>query len=433
VVIDLPKDIVIGKAPYAPPASGHPSYRPQTEPDHGQIAKAIALLKQAKRPMIYTGGGVINAGPAASAALTQLVRMTGFPITNTLMGLGAYPASDPQFLGMLGMHGTYEANLAMHGCDVLLAIGARFDDRVTGRLNAFSQGSKKIHADIDPSSINKNVPVDVAIVGDAGRTLEALLAAWQADPTQSNRQALTTWWRQIDGWRGKESLKFTQEMKAGAIIKPQYAIQRLYELTRSVQKDIFITTEVGQHQMWAAQHFRFEQPNRWMTSGGLGTMGYGLPAAMGVQVAYPEALVIDIAGEASVLMNIQEMGTLAQYRLPVKVFILNNQYMGMVRQWQELLHGGRYSESYSAALPDFVKLADSFHAVGLRAESVDQLDDVIREMLAIDRAVIADIAVDPKENCFPMIPSGAAHNEMILGAEHEGEAAGITDEGLVLV
>jgi acetolactate synthase-1/2/3 large subunit len=433
VVIDLPKDIVIGKAPYTPPASGHPSYRPQTEPDHGQIAKAVALLKQAKRPMIYTGGGVINAGPAASAALTQLVRMTGFPITNTLMGLGAYPASDPQFLGMLGMHGTYEANLAMHGCDVLLAIGARFDDRVTGRLNAFSQGSKKIHADIDPSSINKNVPVDVAIVGDAGRTLQALLAAWQADPTQSDRQALTTWWRQIDAWRAKDSLKFTQDMKAGAVIKPQYAIRRLYELTRSVQKDIFITTEVGQHQMWAAQHFRFEQPNHWMTSGGLGTMGYGLPAAMGVQIAYPEALVIDIAGEASVLMNIQEMGTLAQYRLPVKVFILNNQYMGMVRQWQELLHGGRYSESYSAALPDFVKLADSFHAVGLRAESVDQLDDVIREMLATDCAVIADIAVDPKENCFPMIPSGAAHNEMILGAEHEGEAAGITDEGLVLV
>ena len=433
VVIDLPKDIVIGKAPYAPPASGHPSYRPQTEPDHGQVAKAIALLKQAKRPMIYTGGGVINAGTAASAALTQLVRMTGFPITNTLMGLGAYPASDPQFLGMLGMHGTYEANLAMHGCDVLLAIGARFDDRVTGRLNAFSQGSKKIHADIDPSSINKNVPVDVAIVGDAGRTLEALLAAWQADPTQSDRQVLTTWWRQIDAWRAKDSLKFTQDMKSGAVIKPQYAIRRLYELTRSVQKDIFITTEVGQHQMWAAQHFRFEQPNHWMTSGGLGTMGYGLPAAMGVQIAYPEALVIDIAGEASVLMNIQEMGTLAQYRLPVKVFILNNQYMGMVRQWQELLHGGRYSESYSAALPDFVKLADSFHAVGLRAESVDQLDDVIREMLATDRAVIADIAVDPKENCFPMIPSGAAHNEMILGAEHEGEAAGITDEGLVLV
>ncbi len=433
VVIDLPKDIVIGKAPYVQAATTHPSYRPQTEPDHSQINKAVALLKHAKRPMIYAGGGVINAGPAASAALTEFVRMTGYPITNTLMGLGAYPASDPQFLGMLGMHGTYEANLAMHGCDVLLAIGARFDDRVTGRLNAFSQGSKKIHADIDGSSINKNVPVDVPIIGDAGRVLDALIAAWKADTTQPDTQAIAMWWRRIDEWRAKDSLQFTQDMKPGAIIKPQYAIRRLYELTRSVQKEIFITTEVGQHQMWAAQHFRFEQPNHWMTSGGLGTMGYGLPAAMGVQVAHPDALVIDIAGEASVLMNIQEMGTLAQYRLPVKVFILNNQYMGMVRQWQELLHGGRYSESYSAALPDFVKLADSFHAVGLRAEHVGQLDDVIREMLATDRAVIADIAVDPKENCFPMIPSGAAHNEMILGTEHEGQAAGITDEGLVLV
>ena len=433
VVIDLPKDIVIGKAPYVPAATGHPSYRPQTEPDHGQIAKAVALLKTARRPMIYTGGGVINAGPAASAALTQFVRMAGFPITNTLMGLGAYPASDPQFLGMLGMHGTYEANLAMHGCDVLLAIGARFDDRVTGRLNAFSQGSKKIHADIDSSSINKNVPVDVPILGDAGRVLDTLIAAWNADPATPDTQALAAWWRQIDAWRAKDSLKFTQDMKPGSIIKPQHAINRLYELAHSLGKEIFITTEVGQHQMWAAQHFHFEQPNHWMTSGGLGTMGYGLPAAMGVQVAHPDALVIDIAGEASILMNIQEMGTLAQYRLPVKVFILNNQYMGMVRQWQELLHGGRYSESYSAALPDFVKLADSFHAVGLRAERVEQLDDVIREMLATDRAVIADIAVDPKENCFPMIPSGAAHNEMILGAEHESEAAGITDEGLVLV
>jgi acetolactate synthase-1/2/3 large subunit len=433
VVVDLPKDIVIGKAPYAPPAATHPSYRPRTEPDQGQIAKAIDLLKSAKRPMVYAGGGVINAGPAAAAALTKFVRMTGFPVTNTLMGLGAYPASDPQFLGMLGMHGTYEANLAMHGCDVLLNIGARFDDRVTGRLNAFSQGSKKIHVDIDSSSINKNVPVDVPIVGDAGRALHALIAAWEADSTVPDTQALASWWRQIDVWRTKESLKFTQDMTRGAIIKPQYAIQRLYELTRSVTKDIFITTEVGQHQMWAAQHFHFEQPNHWMTSGGLGTMGYGLPAAMGVQIAHPDALVIDIAGEASVLMNIQEMGTLAQYRLPVKVFILNNQYMGMVRQWQELLHGGRYSESYSAALPDFVKLADAFHAVGLRADRVEQVDEVIREMLATDRAVIVDMVVDPKENCFPMIPSGAAHNEMILGPEHEGEAAGITDEGLVLV
>jgi acetolactate synthase I/II/III large subunit len=433
VVVDLPKDIVIGKAPYAPPAASHPSYRPRTEPDQGQIAKANTLLKSAKRPMVYAGGGVINAGPAAAAALTKFVRMTGFPVTNTLMGLGAYPAGDPQFLGMLGMHGTYEANLAMHGCDVLLNIGARFDDRVTGRLNAFSQGSKKIHVDIDSSSINKNVPVDVPIVGDAGRALHALIAAWEADSTVPDTQALASWWRQIDVWRTKESLKFTQDMTRGAIIKPQYAIQRLYELTRSVTKDIFITTEVGQHQMWAAQHFHFEQPNHWMTSGGLGTMGYGLPAAMGVQIAHPDALVIDIAGEASVLMNIQEMGTLAQYRLPVKVFILNNQYMGMVRQWQELLHGGRYSESYSAALPDFVKLADAFHAVGLRADRVEQVDDVIREMLATDRAVIVDMVVDPKENCFPMIPSGAAHNEMILGPEHEGEAAGITDEGLVLV
>ena len=433
VVIDLPKDIVIGKAPYVAAASGHKSYRPRTEPDQGQIAKAVALLKQAKRPMVYTGGGVINAGPAASVALTEFVRMTGFPVTNTLMGLGAYPASDPQFLGMLGMHGTYEANLAMHGCDVLLNIGARFDDRVTGRLNAFSPGSKKIHADIDPSSINKNVPVDVAIVGDAGRVLSALVGAWKADAGAPDTQALTAWWRQIDAWRARDSLKFAQDMTPGAIIKPQYAIQRLYELTRKVTQDIFITTEVGQHQMWAAQHFRFEQPNHWMTSGGLGTMGYGLPAAMGVQIAHPDALVIDIAGEACVLMNIQEMGTLAQYRLPVKVFILNNQYMGMVRQWQELLHGGRYSESYSAALPDFVKLADSFHAVGLRADRVEQLDDVIQEMLATDRAVIADIAVDPKENCFPMIPSGAAHNEMILGEGHGETAAGITDEGLVLV
>jgi len=433
VVIDLPKDIVIGPAPYASPAAEHPSYRPQTEPDPGAIARAAALLKQAKRPMIYSGGGVINAGPAASAALTRFVRSSGFPCTSTLMGLGAFPASDPQFLGMLGMHGTYEANLAMHGCDVLLAIGARFDDRVTGRLNAFCPGARKIHADIDPSSINKNVPVEVSIVGDAGRVLAALLEAWGGDPTKPDTRALAEWWRQIDAWRAKQSLRFTQDMTLGAVIKPQHAIKRLYELTRDVGKEIFITTEVGQHQMWAAQHFGFEQPNHWMTSGGLGTMGYGLPAAMGVQVAHPDALVIDIAGEASILMNIQEMGTLAQYRLPVKVFILNNQYMGMVRQWQELLHGGRYSESYSAALPDFVKLADAFHAVGLRAESVDQLDGVIREMLASDRAVIADIAVDPKENCFPMIPSGAAHNEMILGSEQEDEAAGITDEGLVLV
>lgn len=433
VVVDLPKDILINPAPYAEASPSHASYRPQVDPDPAAIARAVGLLKQAKRPVIYTGGGVINAGSEAAALLTQFVRETGFPCTNTLMGLGAFPASDPQFLGMLGMHGTYEANLAMHGSDLVLAIGARFDDRVTGRLSAFCPNAKKIHADIDPSSINKNVPVDVAIVGDAGRVLAALLAAWKADPAPVDRRATAEWWRHIDQWREKQSLRFTQDMRPGSIIKPQHAIRRLYEFTRGTGRETFITTEVGQHQMWAAQHFGFEKPNHWMTSGGLGTMGYGLPAAMGVQVAHPDALVIDIAGEASILMNIQEMGTLAQYRLPVKVFILNNEYMGMVRQWQELLHGGRYSESYSAALPDFVKLADSFHAVGLRAKTIDDLDDVIREMLATDRAVIADIAVDPKENCFPMIPSGAAHNEMILGPEHEPEAAGITDEGLVLV
>ena len=433
VVIDLPKDIVINKAPYAEPAMQHPTYRPQMNPDRDQIARAVALLKQAKRPMVYTGGGVINAGPEASAALTRFVRETGFPITNTLMGLGAYPASDPQFLGMLGMHGTYEANLAMHGCDVLLCIGARFDDRVTGRLNAFSQGSRKIHVDIDSSSINKNVAVEIPIVSDAGRALDALLEAWHSTPGSTDRVALATWWRQIDDWRNKDCLKFTQTKKSGGIIKPQYAIQRLYEITKQMNKDVFISTEVGQHQMWSAQHFKFELPNRWMTSGGLGTMGYGLPAAMGVQIAHPDALVIDIAGEASILMNIQEMGTLAQYRLPVKVFILNNQYMGMVRQWQELLHGSRYSETYSAALPDFVKLAESFHATGLRARTVDELDDVIHAMLACPTAVIADIAVDQAENCFPMIPSGAAHSEMLLGPEHEETGAGITDDGLLLV
>ncbi len=433
VVIDLPKDILIAPAPYTEAADGHRSYRPRTEPDLAQIRHAVTLLKQAKRPIIYAGGGVINSGPHASGSLRALVAATGFPVTNTLMGLGSCPASDPRFLGMLGMHGTYEANLAMHGCDVMLAIGARFDDRVTGRLNAFSQGSRKIHIDIDPSSLNKNVPVEIAIVSDAGKAIDALLAAWKADPAPVDAPALTTWWRQIDEWREKKCLAYTQDMTAGSIIRPQYAIQRLYELTRAVKQDIFITTEVGQHQMWAAQYFHFDRPNHWMTSGGLGTMGYGLPAAMGVQIAHPDALVIDIAGEASVLMNIQEMGTLAQYRLPVKVFILNNEYMGMVRQWQELLHGGRYSESYSAALPDFVKLADAFHAKGLRAKTVDELDAVILEMLASDTAVIADIAVDPKENCFPMIPSGAAHNEMILGVGSESDAAAITDQGLVLV
>jgi acetolactate synthase-1/2/3 large subunit len=439
VLIDLPKDILIAPAPYAEPSfAPHRSYRPRTEPDPARIAEAVALLKRAERPIVYTGGGVINAGPEASRLLMEFVRLTGFPCTSTLMGLGAYPASDPQFLGMLGMHGTYEANLTMHGCDVMLNMGARFDDRVTGRLNAFAPESKKIHCDIDPSSINKNVAVDVAVVGDAAAILRAMIAAWKADKQVQNKDALAQWWGQIDVWRAKKSLRFTQDTTGGSIIKPQYAIERLYKATRGCGKDTYITTEVGQHQMWAAQHFKFDKPNRWMTSGGLGTMGYGLPAAMGVQVAHPDALVIDIAGEASILMNIQEMGTLAQYRLPVKIFILNNQYMGMVRQWQELLHGNRYSESYSEALPDFVKLAESFHAVGLRAEKVEDLDRVIAEMLAVDRPVIADICVDQKENVFPMIPSGAAHNEMLLGPEHAVNAGGytgksVTDQGLVLV
>ncbi|HVE22102.1 MAG TPA: acetolactate synthase 3 large subunit [Acidocella sp.] len=435
VLIDLPKDILINPAPYQEPNSApHRSYRPRTAPDPQRIAEAVALLKRATRPVVYSGGGVINAGTEASGLLRDFVQLTGFPITSTLMGLGAYPANDKQFLGMLGMHGTYESNLAMHDCDMMLNIGARFDDRVTGRLNAFSPNSKKIHADIDPSSINKAVMVDVPIVGDAAEILRALIAAWKADTHAQDRAALAQWWAQIEGWRSKDSLRFAQRLEKGSIIKPQYAISQLYKATRG--RETFISTEVGQHQMWAAQHFKFDQPNHWLTSGGLGTMGYGLPAAMGVQVAHPDALVIDIAGEASILMNIQEMGTLAQYRLPVKIFILNNRYMGMVRQWQELLHGSRYSESYSEALPDFVKLAESFHAVGLRAETTDDLDRVIAEMLAVDRPVIADICVDEKENVFPMIPSGAPHNEMLLGPEHSANglaAKSVTDEGMVLV
>ncbi len=432
VVVDLPKDILIAPASYQPPsAERHRSYRPQTQPEPAQIRRAVALLKGAQRPVVYSGGGVINAGPDATAALRELVRLTRSPCTSTLMGLGAYPASDPQFLGMLGMHGTVEANLAMHGCDVMLNVGARFDDRVTGRLNAFAPDAQKIHCDIDPSSINKNVMVDIPVVGDAGLILRALIAAWHEDPRHQNRAAVTAWWRQIDTWREGNCLHYEQDMSPGAVIKPQHAIRRLHAACAG--RNTFISTEVGQHQMWAAQHFGFEEPNHWMTSGGLGTMGYGLPAAMGVQIAHPGALCIDIAGEASILMNIQEMATLAQYRLPVKVFILNNQYMGMVRQWQELLHGGRYSESYSAALPDFVKLAEAFHATGLRATNIGELDGVIERMLATEGPVIADICVDEKENCYPMIPSGAAHNEMILGPGGEARAAGLTEEGLMLV
>jgi acetolactate synthase-1/2/3 large subunit len=428
VLVDLPKDILFAPGPYAVPATaGHKTYRPQTVPDPARIAEAAALIASAKKPIIYGGGGIINSGPRACALFAEFVRLTDFPCTLTLMGLGAFPASDPHALGMLGMHGTFEANHAMHDCDVMIAIGSRFDDRVTGRLTAFSPGSKKIHVDIDPSQINKNVHVDVPIVGDCAIVLEALIAAWKQNKAKRDRAALAQWWEQIAVWRKRDCLRYEQK---GDVIKPQYAIQRLYEATRG--RDTYITTEVGQHQMWAAQFFKFEEPYRWMTSGGLGTMGYGLPAAMGVQIARPDALVIDIAGEASILMNIQEMSTVCQYRLPVKIFILNNEYMGMVRQWQELLHGGRYSESYSEALPDFVKLADAFGAVGLRATKVSELDDVIAEMLATDKAVIADICVDKFENCFPMIPSGAAHNEMLLGpADKAGQS--VSEEGMVLV
>jgi acetolactate synthase-1/2/3 large subunit len=431
VVIDLPKDILVGAAPYVPPERAkHRSYKPQVKGDLKKIEQAVELMANAKRPLFYCGGGVINSGPAASKLLTQFVRLTGFPCTLTLMGLGAFPASDQQSLGMLGMHGTYEANLAMHGCDLMINIGARFDDRVTGRLTAFSPGSRKIHVDIDPSSINKNVQVDVGIVGDVGHVLEDMIKVWKARQPKVDQKALKAWWAQIAQWRSRDCLRYKP---SDEIIKPQFALQRLYEHIRN--RDHYITTEVGQHQMWAAQFLKFESPNRWMTSGGLGTMGYGLPAAMGVQVAHPDALVIDVAGEASILMNIQEMSTIAQYRLPVKVFILNNEYMGMVRQWQELLHGGRYSESYMDSLPDFVKLAEAFGAVGLRASKPSELDDVIKAMIETPKAVIADILVDKTENCFPMIPSGAAHNEMLLGPDDEAERSGkkVSEEGMVLV
>ncbi|HTW53038.1 MAG TPA: acetolactate synthase 3 large subunit, partial [Stellaceae bacterium] len=404
VVIDLPKDVLFATGAYAVPEEiEHKSYRPQTRPDPTRIAEALALIAKAERPLVYGGGGLINSGAEACARLSEFVRLIDAPCTLTLMGLGALPASDPHFLGMVGMHGTYEANLAMHDCDVMVAVGARFDDRVTGRLNAFSPGSKKIHIDIDPSSINKNVRVDVPLIGDCGETLAALLAGWLKAAPKRLPAGRQKWWKQVEVWRDRDCLRYDKSKKD--VIKPQYALERLYALTKG--RDPYITTEVGQHQMWAAQFFKFEAPFHWMTSGGLGTMGYGLPAAVGVQVAHPDALVIDVAGEASILMNIQEMSTIAQYRLPVKAFILNNQYMGMVRQWQELLHGGRYSESYTAALPDFVRLAEAFGAKGRRVTDPAELDDAIRFMIDTPGAVVLDVAVDEFENCFPMIPSGA--------------------------
>ncbi len=424
VVVDIPKDIQFADAKYYPPIEfKNENYKPQLKPDMRFIDEAIELMANSKKPVFYTGGGVINSGPEASHLLKELALLTGFPVTSTLMGLGAFPSEESNWLGMLGMHGTYEANLAMNECDLLINIGARFDDRVTGRLDAFSPNSKKIHVDIDPSSINKTVPIDVPILGDCAYALEGLLLKWKSKGHKVN---LDSWYKKINDWRKKDSLSYKNSSDS---IKPQFAIERLYEFTK--EKDTFITTEVGQHQMWAAQHYKFNKPNRWMTSGGLGTMGYGLPAAIGVQAAHPESLVIDIAGEASVLMNMQEMSTAVQHKLPIKIFIINNQYMGMVRQWQELLHGGRYSHSYTDSLPDFVKLAEAYGCLGVRASSPNELDKKIEEMLNYDGPVIFDCVVDQDENCYPMIPSGAAHNEMLLSKDNDNKE--VSDEGKVLI
>jgi len=431
VLVDIPKDIQFAKAKFV-------SFKKEKKKEiknknrfsQKDIDQLIELMNKASKPIFYTGGGVVNSGPKASELLRKLVAITGFPITTTLQGLGSYPGEDNQFLGMLGMHGTYEANNAMYDCDLLINIGARFDDRITGKIDEFSPKSKKVHIDIDPSSINKIIKVDLAIVGDVKdviRSTTKTLKKRNLNLEKSNKQKISKWWEQIQKWRTKQSLNFINSDK---IIKPQHAVQRLYELTKN--QDTFITTEVGQHQMWAAQHYKFNKPNRWMTSGGLGTMGYGLPAAIGVQVAHPKKLVVDIAGEASILMTMQEISTAIQYNLPIKIFILNNQYMGMVRQWQELLHEKNYSESYSEALPDFVKLAEAYGCVGIRAENPNELDEKIEEMISVEKPVIFDCRVDQDENCFPMIPSGKPHNQMLLGPKDQEENK-ITGKGKALV
>ena len=427
VLIDIPKDIQFQTGTYIGPETiKHKSYRPKLKASIDNINDALKLIVKAQKPIFYTGGGVINSGNAAVQLLREFVRLTGFPITSTLQGLGAFPGDDDQFIGMLGMHGTYEANMAMHDCDLLINVGARFDDRITGKVDEFSPNSKKIHIDIDPSSINKTIDVDVALVGDVAHVLEDTIKLWKSNVYKTDKPAVKSWWSMIDKWKEKDSLGFNDSKTT---IKPQFAIQRLYELTK--EKDTYVTTEVGQHQMWAAQFYKFNKPNRWITSGGLGTMGFGLPAAIGAQVAHPDKLVIDIAGEASILMCIQEMSTAIQHKLPVKIFIINNQYMGMVRQWQELLHDKRYSHSYTDALPDFVKLAEAYGAKGIRVQKPSELDKGIQEMIDYDGPVIFDCVVDENENVYPMIPSGKAHNEMLLGDENEDSE--ISDEGKVLV